>query len=152
MLGAFYIVCLGYLGIEDLRTRTVPNHIVLPVTVAVILTYPWIMPESSAHLFDEYAQSISGGMFCLVWMALAASLRPREIGAGDIKLAGLVGAIIGMPLAPVALALGVLSGGVYALTVVATGLKDKRESMPYGVPLITGGYFVMAYKCFLAMI
>lgn len=152
LFGAFYIVCLGYLGIRDLRTRTVPNYFVLPMTVAVILTYPWIMPESSDRIFHGYIQTISGWGFCVVWMTLAASLRPRDVGAGDIKLAGLVGAVIGMPLAPLALGFGVFSGGVYALTVVVTGLKDKRESMAYGVALVIGGYAVMAFKCFLSMI
>jgi leader peptidase (prepilin peptidase)/N-methyltransferase len=82
-------------------------------------------------------------------MVLAASLGAGKLGGGDIKLAGLVAAIVGMPLAPIALTIGVMIGGSYALFLVVTGLRDMNGYIPYGVAISTGGCALMTCKSLL---
>ena len=72
-----------------------------------------------------------------------------ETWGGDIKLPGLVAAIVGMPLAPIALTIGVMIGGSYALFLVVTGLRDMNGYIPYAVMISTGGCALMTCKSLL---
>ena len=51
---------------------------------------------------------------------------------GDVKLAGLIGAMVGLAWLPHALALGVLLAGIAAAGMLAAGRAGRGDLLPYG--------------------
>lgn len=146
LLTSFYLVVLVYLAATDLRARSIPNRVSLPATVIAVLSYPWGPYGQEVELLQSFSQSFFGWFFCALWMTLAAWLSAGKLAWGDVKLAGLVGAVIGMPFAPAALAAGILMGGTYALLAVGSGFRKKYEYMPYGVAIAGGGCALVIYS------
>ena len=140
-----YLLVLVYLGVRDLKERTISNRVVIPATLAAIALAPWGIHEREYGLLPSIGSSALGWLFCIIWMALAAYLSRGRLAGGDIKLAGLVGAITAMPVAPAALGAGVIISGVYALVMVGPGSKKVFEEMPYGLGLSVGCCTLLLY-------
>ena len=58
-----------------------------------------------------------------------------------MKLAALIGAAVGLPLLPVALLVGFVTGGVIASGALLLRLKERKDLMPFG-PFLAGGAIV----------
>ena len=140
-----YLFVLIYLGVRDVKERTIPNRLVIPTTLAAVALAPRGLHGQEYGLLPSIGMSALGWLFCIVWVALAAYLSQGKLAGGDIKLAGLVGAIIGMPLAPAALGTGVIVSGIYALIMVGSGSRKVFEEMPYGLGLSAGGCALVLY-------
>jgi leader peptidase (prepilin peptidase) / N-methyltransferase len=65
------------------------------------------------------------------------------MGAGDIKLAGVIGLLTGYPLVIPALLLGVGLGGAAALTLLITRRAGRKSSMAYAPYLAVGAIIVL---------
>jgi len=75
-----------------------------------------------------------GGLFVL------ALISPRGMGMGDVKLAALVGLVLGaLGLGEVAVAagVGILLGGIAALGALLLG-ADRKSALPFGPSLAVG--------------
>ena len=68
---------------------------------------------------------------------------PGALGMGDVKLAALVAAVVGLPAAAWALLLGVLLAGVVAAVGLASGRLGRGTVLPYGTFLALGGIVVL---------
>jgi leader peptidase (prepilin peptidase)/N-methyltransferase len=62
------------------------------------------------------------------------------MGAGDVKLAAAMGAILGYPLVIQGLLWGVLAGGGAALLLLAAGRVGRKDAIAYGPYLALGGW------------
>jgi len=79
---------LVWVGAIDLETRLLPNRIVLPTTGIVLAASLFLGPGG----FAEHAiAALAAGGF----MFVAAAIRPGDLGMGDVKLALLLGALLG---------------------------------------------------------
>jgi leader peptidase (prepilin peptidase)/N-methyltransferase len=67
------------------------------------------------------------------------------MGAGDVKLAALIGVVMGFPQVLWALTLGVLAGGLGAVVVLASGKGGLKSYIPYGPFLCLGAVLVLLY-------
>ena len=56
-----------------------------------------------------------------------------------MKLSAMMGAFLGYKLALLALFLAVLLGGVVAIALLATGIRKRKDPIPFGPFLATGG-------------
>jgi len=104
-------------AVTDLRYRRIPN----------LLTYPMMAAALVCHLA---ATGVAGVLFSLSGLALgiAVFIIPHAMGgmgAGDVKLMGAAGAVIGAKGVMMAAIYTGLIGGVYA---VALMLIHRRES------------------------
>ena len=84
-------------------------------------------------------------------MGLAANLASGRLGGGDIKFAGLIGAMTGIPFAPAAIGAGVVFSGIYALVLVGSGSKNVIKEIPYGPGLSLGCGVMMLYMWISSM-
>lgn len=66
-------------------------------------------------------------------------------GYGDVKLAMAMGAMMGFHRIPFALAIGILLGGLISAILLATGLVDRRDALPYGQYLAIGGMIMLIW-------
>jgi leader peptidase (prepilin peptidase)/N-methyltransferase len=68
---------------------------------------------------------------------------PAGMGMGDVKLAALIGAVLGWSVA-VAILGALLAGAVFAVAVlVREGMSARKKAIPYGPFIAFGGIVVM---------
>ncbi len=138
-------VVMAYLAVTDIRARIIPNKVVLPATLAAIMLSPWSINLHGTGYVYPVLMSTLGWLFCIVWMGLAAYLSEGRLAGGDIKLAGLIGAMTGMPFAPAALGAGVLMGGIFACWLIVSKRRSVRDVMPYAPGLCGSCCLVLLY-------
>jgi prepilin signal peptidase PulO-like enzyme (type II secretory pathway) len=136
VIGAGFAATLVVLAAIDLRYRVLPNRIVLPVTAAVLLLQLAFYPENAV---EWVASSLGAALFLLLPTLLVAS----GIGMGDVKLALLLGAMLGSDVVG-ALLLGFLSLWPIAIYLVVTqGWGARKQTLPLGPSLAFGSIVVL---------
>ena len=131
----FSISVLLALGYIDFKRRIIPNKIVYPAVLITIL-----LNIFSADI--TLVNSLIGGG-CLAVFFILSALILKNIGMGDIKLALLMGLMTGFPEGIIALFSGIFVGGLAAIFMVLTRIKDRKSSMPYGPFLTAGAVFTI---------
>jgi prepilin signal peptidase PulO-like enzyme (type II secretory pathway) len=119
LLGAL-LVCTA----TDLLRYRVPNAITYP-SIVLALFLAAVMPDADLK-GAVIAALVGGGMFLLL-----AIITRGGLGLGDVKLAVLIGAMLGLPAAYLALFYGVIAGGVIIFVLFAAGVVHRRQPVPY---------------------
>lgn len=98
-----------------------------------------------AALFDHKALAamavgmvLSGGLFFLLYGLGWLLYRQEALGFGDVKLAALVGLLVGWPAINTALLLTVLMGAAISVLLLGLGSVDRRTYIPFGTFLALG--------------
>lgn len=122
---------LVVLSLIDIESRRLPNRIVLPAAGLVLVARLVTAPEHSA----AWIGAALGTAGFLLAFALAI---PAGLGMGDVKLALLLGAMLGSAVVTAAL-LGTLAGAAAAVVLlVRDGRPALRRTIPYGPFLAFG--------------
>jgi leader peptidase (prepilin peptidase) / N-methyltransferase len=129
LVSAFFCVVLVAISATDLEHRIVPNRIVLPAAAIVLAAQTALDPS------PEWALGALGASGFLFVAALAY---PAGMGMGDVKLALLLGAMLGR-LVGVALMLGMLAALVPSLVLLARhGSAARKMGIPFAPFLALG--------------
>jgi leader peptidase (prepilin peptidase)/N-methyltransferase len=129
---AFFAAVLVVLAVIDVRTRRLPNRIVLPSAAVVLVAQIAIAPE---HALEWVLAALAAFLFMLV----AHLAYPSGLGLGDVKLALLLGAALGWAVAA-ALAIGLLVAGLAGLALlIRDGWGARKRTIPLGPFLAAGG-------------
>jgi leader peptidase (prepilin peptidase) / N-methyltransferase len=129
LLGAFFCAVLVVISAIDLEHRIVPNRIVLPAAAVVLVAQTALHPSPTWALG---ALGASGFLFA------AALVYPAGMGMGDVKLALLLGAMLGK-LVAVGLMLGMLSALVPSVVLlVRHGSAARKMGIPFAPFLAIG--------------
>ena len=125
LLAAFFCAVLVAISAVDLEHRIVPNRIVLPAAAVLLAA-------------DAPTRAPSGrsGARRLLFLFLAVLAYPAGMGMGDVKLALLMGAMLGNTVA-VALMVGMVAALVPAVVLLARhgsrrgrwGFRSRRSSL-----------------------
>jgi leader peptidase (prepilin peptidase) / N-methyltransferase len=131
-LGLVLVTTLAAITLTDLEQRIIPNKILLVAASAAIaiaaLGDPASLPERAI------AAAAAGGLFLL-----AALAYPRGMGLGDVKLAAVMGLLLGREVAP-AILVALLAGSVVGLAMIArNGSEVRKQAIPFGPFLALGG-------------
>lgn len=128
----------------DLATRRLPNVLVLPAypVLAVLLA-------AASAAGADWGRLVRAGLGAVVlfgfFFALAL-VSPRSMGFGDVKLAGVIGLVLGWfswwTLAVGAFA-GFLLGAVVGVGLMATGAAGRRKAIPFGPFMIAGALLAL---------
>ena len=130
-----FCAVLVVLSVIDVRHRIVPNRIVLPAAGIVLAAHTLIDPS------PEWALAALGASGFLFAAALAY---PKGLGMGDVKLALLLGAMLGASVS-VALFLGFVASLVPALVLLARhGAAARKMAVPL-VPFLAFGALVALF-------
>lgn len=129
------------LGLIDIDTHTLPNRIVLPAyLVAVVLLV------AASVVGGHYEALLRAGIGMVgLWLAYAAMAfaYPGGMGFGDVKLAGVVGVLLGWSgwgaLAVGALAAFIL-GGLYAMALIVLRRANRKSGIPFGPWMLAGAW------------
>jgi len=161
----FYLVIICFLIIifvYDLKHYLIPDKIVYP---AIGLTFLYqlafafdfaslrsgsISGQSVGSLFSELAEGSNLFFLYLLSALLAAGFflslvlisKGKWMGLGDVKLAFLMGLILGWPNVLLALFLAFLSGAIIGLFLVILGRKGLKSQIPFG-PFLSGAAIII---------
>jgi len=131
----FTICTLVVISRHDFERRIIPNRIVVPAWIAVLLAQLALYPH---HWVEWLVGSLGAGLFFLA-VVLAY---PAGMGMGDVKLALLIGAALGYAVVS-ALFLGTLAAGlVAAVMLFKEGSSARKRAIPLG-PFLAGGAIVV---------
>jgi leader peptidase (prepilin peptidase) / N-methyltransferase len=130
LVAAFFCLALVAVSATDVEHGIIPNRIVLPAAAVVL----------AAQTAIRFGPQWAIGAFAASGFLLAAALAaPRGMGMGDVKLALLLGAMLGKYVS-VAMFLGIVAAMVPALFLFATmGVGARKVKLPFGPFLALGG-------------
>jgi leader peptidase (prepilin peptidase) / N-methyltransferase len=128
-LAAFFCAALVAVSATDLEHRIIPNRIVVPAAAIVLVA------QTALHFSVEWtlcALGASGFLF------VAALVYPKGMGMGDVKLALLMGAMLGRTVA-VAMMVGMVAALVPSIYLLARhGKAARKMGIPFGPFLALG--------------
>jgi leader peptidase (prepilin peptidase)/N-methyltransferase len=134
-VAAFFSVVLVVLSAIDLTHRIVPNRIVLPAALVVLVAQTALEPS------PEWALGALGASGFLFVAALAY---PAGMGMGDVKLALLLGAMLGRTV-PVGLMVGMVAALVPSVVLLARhGSSARKMGIPFA-PFLAFGALVALF-------
>lgn len=136
LLAVVYYLLITYalivIFVSDFRYTTIPDQVVYP---AIGLAFIWTFINNS-WLFLPAGVVAAGFFFLLVFVT-----RGKGMGMGDVKLAGLMGLILGFPKIIITLMLAFLTGAIVGVILVLLGRKRLKEHVPFG-PFLVGATWV----------
>ncbi len=121
-LAAGFCITLVVISAIDLEHRIIPNRLVVPAAAIVLVAHLVLVPSLEWPL-----AALAASLFLFV----AAVAYPRGMGMGDVKLALLLGAMLGRTVA-VALMIGFVAALAPSVVLVA---KHGRVARRIGIPL-----------------
>ena len=133
-VAAFFCAVLVTVSATDLSHRIIPNVVVLPAAGIVLVAQTVLEPS------PEWALAAFGAGFFLL---VAAMAYPGGMGIGDVKLAVLLGAMLGRTV-PVALMIGMVAALVPSIYLLAKhGMAARKMGIPFGPFLALGGVIAL---------
>ena len=134
-VAAFFCAVLVAISATDLSHRIVPNVIVLPAAAFVLVAQTALEPSA------EWALAAFGAS---LFLFLAALAYPKGMGMGDVKLALLLGAMLGRTV-PVGLMLGMFAALVPSIVLLARhGSAARKMAIPFA-PFLSFGAIVALF-------
>lgn len=135
-----YLAAVGIaLAAIDIDVHRLPNALVLPsyVVVAVLLAGASAMDGTWWPL----ARAVIGGAALFGFYLLLVLVHPAGMGWGDVKLAGVLGAVLGY-VGWAALVVGAFAafvfGAILAVGVIVTRLGTGKTALPFGPFMLLG--------------
>ena len=92
---------------------------------------------------EAYLRALAGSGLGFGMMLVIYLVTRGGTGAGDVKLAALLGAMLGFPQIVAGLALGYILGGITAVILLALRIKSRKDPIPFGPALVIGTALVV---------
>ena len=160
------IVCLALallmvVGLIDLEHGLILNRIVYPSAAVLIILAPFWTELGlfrpflgTDDMLSSLYNSLLAGTGAFLFFLIIMLMYPHGMGGGDVKLAGLIGLMVGYPHVLVALWLAVASAALIAVVLLLTHKKSRKDAIPFGpfmamgtiVALLAGGDVIAQYQ------
>lgn len=116
----------------DLACQLIPDAITLPGIVTGLVA----SVASGRVALAESALGIvtGGGIFLVIIVASRGGM-----GGGDMKLGAMLGAFLGWKITLLSLLIAVVLGGGLAIILLATGVRGRKDPIPFGPFLAASG-------------
>lgn len=133
------VAALVALSVIDLRLFLLPNRIVFPLAgAALVLLGLGAVAEGEV---GAYGRAVAAAVVSFVVFALLHVVSPRSMGFGDVKLAFVLGCYLGYlgwGEVVLGLFLGFLYGAVVGVVLIVTGIRSRKDHVPFG-PFLAAG-------------
>lgn len=120
------------IAIIDSITMEIPNLLVFIIFVAGIFLCS-IERQLLSHAY--------GAFFMLAVFIVPVLIKPKGFGIGDIKFAGAIGFILGLPVSIVALQIALITGAIYGIGYALLISKTLKAHIPFG-PFLSLGLII----------
>ncbi len=139
VISAFLIVIFVY----DLKHYIIPDKIIYPaIIIAGIFNFQYLITKQSL-IFNYSILAAVGATAFFLFIVLVS--RGRWMGVGDIKLAFLMGLVLGWPNILVALLLAFYIGAIAGLALIVYGRKKLKSEIPFAPFLVTGTFLALLW-------
>ena len=141
---AVYIAILILIIVIDLEHKLILNRVTYPATIIAIFG-ALILPNSE----NSWQLALAGALFGFVIFFILYWIGEKmfgvgALGFGDVKLAMLLGAMVGLQRIPFTLALGIIIGGVGTVLILLINRRIGRHTaLPYGQYLAVAGIIML---------
>jgi len=140
---ALFFAMLLAVSLVDLEHKIIPNRIVYPAAIVfpALMLLGALMGKDLSPAHEALGAVAYGGGLFLVWLVY-----PKGMGMGDVKLAVVIGAVLGalgLELVPVAAMLTFFLGALGGVLAVAVGTKGRKSTIPFG-PFMAAGAVLAA--------
>ena len=141
LMGAL-MAMMPAISVIDIRHRIIPNRLMYPSLVAfpVLIVAAWV-----THGGTDPVRALLGGLLFGGGLLLVA-LVSRGMGMGDVKLAAVIGLVmgaVGLRYVGVAAGSAVVLGGVGGMVALLLG-RGRKAAIPFG-PYLAAGAVVSAF-------
>jgi leader peptidase (prepilin peptidase)/N-methyltransferase len=134
LVAAFFCAVLVAVTATDITHRIVPNRLVVPAAVLVLVAQTAIEPSP---------QWLIGALCASLFLFVAALAYPAGMGMGDVKLALLMGAALGKTV-PVAMLSGMIFALLPSLFLLARhGSAARKMAIPFAPFLALGSVLAL---------
>jgi prepilin peptidase CpaA len=120
---SYFVLILLVAVVWDIRFKRIPNWLTFP-SMIVALSYYVIVGGFQGLLFSLQGAAVGMAILMIPYFM-------RGMGAGDVKLVGVVGAFLGVGKVVLALLWTALVGGLYATILLIYYVCLKRIAQPY---------------------
>lgn len=130
------------LAVYDAKWMLLPDKVMGPLAVVALLYIGYLaLMGGGWHLVmtSLAAATLAGGSFLL----LALATRGRAMGGGDVKLAFVMGLILGLKATVLAMLVAFNVAAVVGISLIITKRRTRRDQIPFGPFLVLGT--VMAF-------
>jgi prepilin signal peptidase PulO-like enzyme (type II secretory pathway) len=138
------------LAVYDLRWYLLPDKVLLPLIMpaAAILIGEALISRSPHVIIGPVLAALvfGGGFYLLAWVS-----KGRWMGGGDIKLAFVMGLLLGLQKTALAMLVSFVSASIIGMTLIGLGRKTRRDHIPFGPFLILGTVLAYLYGAQLLM-
>jgi len=141
------------IGIIDLEYGLILDKITFPAAVTAILIGFFVPPPALIQfqspwtgLVNSLTGAVIGAVFILIPYLLALVIYKKEaMGQGDIKMAALIGLVVGARLVLASLLIGTLLGGLVAVSLLMLKAKGRKDPLPFGSFLAVSTIITLFY-------
>ncbi|MDP9387609.1 MAG: prepilin peptidase [Actinomycetota bacterium] len=147
-LPAFLVVMAGLVAISavDLERFIVPNRILYPT---LFLAAPLLLVAAAVDGdWSSVRTAAIGGAAGWALLLVVHLVSPAGMGFGDVRLAGLIGMMLGWLSVGhlfVGLFLAFLAAAVVGVTLIAVGVKGRKDKVPFGPFLAAGALLAVLF-------
>ena len=93
-----------------------------------------------AYYFSNMWDAVQGAMASVVIMLVIYWISGGGMGLGDVKLAFVLGVWLGLEQSLLCLLLAFILGGVVGVFLLLTGIKSRKDAIPFGPYLCVSGW------------
>ena len=141
LIVAYYLFLISSLIViffTDLRYKIIPDEVVYPAVVIAFLFQAYSLQSTVySFLFSAFGAS-------LFFFILHLFTRGKGMGLGDVKLAFLMGLVLGFPKIIVAFYLAFLTGALIGVILILARKKKFGEQIPFG-PFLSGATIIALF-------
>ena len=131
VLGVAFVAVLTAVAIVDVEERRVPNRLVLPAAAIALFA------QALLHR-DEALECLAAGVGAAGFFFIANLISRNAVGMGDVKLALLLGIVLGEDVLT-ALFIGGLAAAAAGLLVLSRRGFSRGHTIPFAPFLALGG-------------
>jgi leader peptidase (prepilin peptidase)/N-methyltransferase len=144
LLEASMAAVLVVLAATDLERRIIPNRIVIPAGILILVANIALSPDRAA----EFAIAASAAT---VFFLVPNLISPKLMGMGDVKLAFLLGAGLGWGVAGAVMVAYLAVFPVAVAMLIRGGAAARKGTLPFGPFLAVGALVILILPGFLGL-
>lgn len=148
VLPAFLVVTAGLIALSviDFEHFLLPNRIVYPLAIATLALL--VVAAVGDGAWDAFGRALLGGAVAMAALGVLHLASPRSMGFGDVKLAFVLGLVLGwLGWGELVLGLfcGFLAGAVVGVALIVLRRRGRKDHLPFGPFLAFGTVVVLLW-------
>ncbi len=135
MLFSAFMVAITFIDLD--------HQIILDGMLALLAASGLVMQLATGAVgfWSMWLGALAGGGLLLV----LAIISRGGMGGGDVKFAAALGFWLGWPAVMIGLFIGFVSGGFISLLLLVTGLRGRKDFIPFGPFIALGAWITLLY-------